>query len=89
MFYTCPDWDLTDWWDIVVTYVRHFIGGAAKFKEFAEKKQKTVINLFGIFFLYIVANFIKLKYNIQRWIKMSCFVICHRQIIHVNFFQHL
>ena len=32
--------------DIVVTYVRTSFGGAAKFKEFAEKKKKQVINLY-------------------------------------------
>ncbi len=31
--------------DIVVTYVRRPFGGAAKFKELAEKKNKTVIEL--------------------------------------------
>ena len=29
----------------VVTYVEHIIGGAAQFKELAEKKRKTVINI--------------------------------------------
>lgn len=31
--------------EAVVTYVEHNFGGAAKFKELAEKKNKTVINL--------------------------------------------
>jgi len=31
--------------DYIVTYVRHNTGGAAKFKELAEKRGKTVINL--------------------------------------------
>ena len=31
--------------DIVVTYVRHSFGGAAKFKKLAQKKKKTVIEL--------------------------------------------
>ena len=31
--------------DIVVTYVKRPFGGAAKFKELAEKKNKTVIEL--------------------------------------------
>lgn len=31
--------------DYVVTYVKHTFGGAAKFKELAEKKNKTVINI--------------------------------------------
>lgn len=31
--------------DYVVTYVKHAIGGAAKFKELAEKKGKTVFEL--------------------------------------------
>ncbi|MBQ9964389.1 MAG: hypothetical protein IJP14_04635 [Clostridia bacterium] len=31
--------------EIVVTYVRHVGGGAAKFKQIAEKQHKTVINL--------------------------------------------
>ena len=31
--------------DYVITYVTHDWGGAAKFKELAEKKKKTVINL--------------------------------------------
>lgn len=31
--------------DYVVTYVKYTIGGAAKFKEYAIKKNKTVINL--------------------------------------------
>ena len=31
--------------DVVVTYVTHSFGGAAKFKEMAEKQDKTVIEL--------------------------------------------
>lgn len=31
--------------DYVITYVKYTIGGAAKFKELAEKKGKTVLNL--------------------------------------------
>ena len=31
--------------DTVITYVKHTTGGAAKFKEKAEKKNKTVINI--------------------------------------------
>ena len=31
--------------DVVVTYVTHNFGGAAQFKEMAEKKGKTTINL--------------------------------------------
>ncbi len=31
--------------DYVVTYVKHNVGGAVKFKELAEKKKRTVINL--------------------------------------------
>ena len=31
--------------DYVITYVTHSWGGAAKFKELAEKKGKTVINI--------------------------------------------
>lgn len=31
--------------DIVVTYVNYIVGGAAKYKELAEKKGKTVINI--------------------------------------------
>ncbi len=31
--------------DFVVTYVKRIVGGAAQFKELAEKKGKTVINL--------------------------------------------
>ncbi len=31
--------------DIVVTYVKYIVGGAAKFKELAEKKSKMVINV--------------------------------------------
>ena len=31
--------------DIVITYVKHTTGGAAKFKEKSEKKNKTVINI--------------------------------------------
>ncbi len=31
--------------DIVITYVRYCFGGAAKFKELAEKKGKIVINI--------------------------------------------
>lgn len=33
--------------DYVVTYVSSEVGSAAKFKNLAEKKKKTVINLFG------------------------------------------
>ena len=33
--------------DIVVTYVTHSIGGAAKFKALAQQKKKTVIELVG------------------------------------------
>ncbi len=31
--------------DYVITYVKYTIGGACKFKELAEKKKKTVINI--------------------------------------------
>ena len=31
--------------DYVVTYVKHFFGGAAQFKELAERQNKNVINL--------------------------------------------
>ena len=31
--------------DYVVTYVKYTVGGAAQFKEYAEKKGKIVINL--------------------------------------------
>ncbi len=31
--------------DYVVTYVKHNVGGAVRFKELAEKKKRTVINL--------------------------------------------
>ncbi len=31
--------------DYVVTYVKHTTGGAVKFKEFAEKEEKKVINI--------------------------------------------
>lgn len=31
--------------DYVVTYVNHNFGGAARFKELAERKHKTVINI--------------------------------------------
>ena len=31
--------------DIVITYVRHYFGGAGKFKEIAEKKGKRIINI--------------------------------------------
>ena len=31
--------------DIVVTYVKHSVGGAAQFKELAQKQEKTVIEL--------------------------------------------
>ncbi len=31
--------------DFVITHVKHSIGGAAKFKEIAEQKKKTVINI--------------------------------------------
>ncbi len=34
--------------DYVITYVEHNIGGAAQFKELAEKKGKTVINITAI-----------------------------------------
>lgn len=36
---------MVEWSDIVVTYVCYSVGGAAKFKEFAEKKKKIIINL--------------------------------------------
>ena len=36
---------MLDWADVVVTYVCTSIGGAAKFKALAEKKEKRVINL--------------------------------------------
>ena len=36
---------MIEWADIVVTYVCYTGGGAAKFKEIAEKKGKKVINL--------------------------------------------
>ena len=36
---------MVEWSDIVVTYITHSGGGAAKFKELAEKKSKVVINL--------------------------------------------
>jgi hypothetical protein len=36
--------------DFVVTYVTHSFGGAAKFKELAEKKNKVVIELSGLAF---------------------------------------
>ncbi len=36
---------MIEWSDIVVTYVCYSSGGAAKFKEIAEKKGKQVINL--------------------------------------------
>ena len=36
---------MIDWSDTVVTYVCTSIGGAAKFKDLAEKKGKRVINL--------------------------------------------
>ncbi len=36
---------LVDISDIVVTFVKRNYGGAAKFKEYAEKKNKTVINI--------------------------------------------
>ena len=38
---------MIEWSDIVVTYVCYSNGGAAKFKEIAEKKGKQVINLFN------------------------------------------
>lgn len=38
------DWMLKNC-DTVITYVTHSTGGAAKFKEKAEKKNKTVINI--------------------------------------------
>lgn len=38
---------MIDWSDIVVAYVYGTIGGAAKYKEIAEKKGKQVINLFS------------------------------------------
>lgn len=31
--------------DYVVTYVKYTVGGAVRFKELAEKKNKTVINI--------------------------------------------
>lgn len=34
--------------DYVVTFVKHTVGGAAKYKEFAEKKGKTVLNLIDL-----------------------------------------
>ena len=34
--------------EYVVTYVRHSFGGAAQFKELAEKQNKQVINLYEI-----------------------------------------
>ena len=34
--------------DFVVTYVRHTLGGSAKFKELAKKKGKIVLNLFDL-----------------------------------------
>ncbi len=34
--------------DVVVTYVKHNLGGTAQFKTLAEKKGKTVINLFKV-----------------------------------------
>ncbi len=33
--------------DYVITYVKYNVGGAARFKELAEKKKKTVINIAG------------------------------------------
>ena len=39
---------MLEWANIVVTYVRGPGGGAAKFKELAEKKKKEVINLFDL-----------------------------------------
>ncbi len=39
---------MIEWSDIVVTYVCYSGGGAAKFKELAEKKGKQVINLFRV-----------------------------------------
>lgn len=33
--------------DYVVTYVKHSFGGAAQFKELAEKQNKRVINIYG------------------------------------------
>lgn len=36
---------MLDWSDVVVTYVCTSIGGTAKFKDLAEKKEKRVINL--------------------------------------------
>ena len=36
---------MLDWSDIVVTYITRSGGGAAKFRELAEKKGKVVINL--------------------------------------------
>lgn len=38
---------MIEWSDIVVTYVCYSNGGAAKFKEIAEKKGKQIINLFN------------------------------------------
>ena len=40
---------MIDWSDIVVTFVCYSVGGAAKYKEIAEKKGKKVLNLFGLF----------------------------------------
>lgn len=39
---------MIEWSDIVVTYVCYSIGGAAKFKEIAERRGKLVINLFDL-----------------------------------------
>ena len=38
---------MIEWSDIVVTYVCYSSGGAAKFKEIAERRGKQVINLFN------------------------------------------
>lgn len=37
---------MIEWSDIVVTYVCYSGGGAAQFKELAEKRKKIVINLY-------------------------------------------
>ena len=33
--------------DVVITYVTHSFGGAAKFKKLAKRKKKTVVELSG------------------------------------------
>ena len=38
---------MIEWSDIVVTYVCYSGGGAAKFKEIAERRGKQIINLFN------------------------------------------